>query len=421
MRTRSKTRQKPTWTHLPVEIRLMILEIIAHRKNPGWTRGAAVCKEWQNVLEKFSFHHDLALELNAYSPSDDTHFKGLYWSTDEVENDENNDSIPKRSLGLSRDGRRTMRGWCPVDLYRLFEPIGLAKEWQSPQVKAVTSPIIRRQLRRNLEPTSLAKLIRRFDRLENIVYEPWVPCGVSVIRGPHIIKQDLCYLLRRVLPNTLKKLTIFEENSDLCPLYPFLNCWVFAGAWRNNPSPVRGLEAHFASKSLHLEHLAVSFMVNAEGVFRHCESAWKWSHLQSIALTSQLLLDHPNQQAGIETLLQRAGSLAQQMPKLRIFVLWNGGIWHASAFIYRVDGDLASITWRGTWHYELGGRVVEAWQAVASQLPRGMFNRLRIIYERVEGDILSRGDAIYHLRLPCQVVEPASLWQMRREARLGMV
>ncbi|KAK0702555.1 hypothetical protein B0T21DRAFT_111904 [Apiosordaria backusii] len=42
---------------------------------------------------------------------------------------------------------------------------------------------------------------------------------------------------------------------------------------------------------------------------------------------------------------------------------------------------------------------------------------LKVGREGVRGVIDSHGDAIYHLELPVRVVEPASLWQIRRENR----
>jgi hypothetical protein len=104
------------------------------------------------------------------------------------------------------------------------------------------------------------------------------------------------------------------------------------------------------------------------------------------------------------------------MPKLHTFVLWNGGKTHACAFIYRIDRDGASITWRGTWHLELSPLVVKSWWLAASKLPCSEFSELQIKQEYVRGVIKSHGDAIYHLELPCQVIDPASLWQIRREA-----
>lgn len=48
---------------MPADIRLLILDEIAGEKHRGWARCAAVCKEWQAILEPKSFSH-LALELS---------------------------------------------------------------------------------------------------------------------------------------------------------------------------------------------------------------------------------------------------------------------------------------------------------------------------------------------------------------------
>ncbi len=47
--------EPPRWTALPPEIRLLILEAITQQKNSGWASSAAVCKEWQFVIEKQNF------------------------------------------------------------------------------------------------------------------------------------------------------------------------------------------------------------------------------------------------------------------------------------------------------------------------------------------------------------------------------
>jgi hypothetical protein len=53
---RSSAKQKrPCWTTLPVEIRLLILETITQQRHPGWASSAAVCKEWQFVIERENF------------------------------------------------------------------------------------------------------------------------------------------------------------------------------------------------------------------------------------------------------------------------------------------------------------------------------------------------------------------------------
>ena len=53
---RSSTKPKPPcWTALPAEIRLLILDAITQQKHTGWASSAAVCKEWQFVIERENF------------------------------------------------------------------------------------------------------------------------------------------------------------------------------------------------------------------------------------------------------------------------------------------------------------------------------------------------------------------------------
>lgn len=99
--------------------------------------------------------------------------------------------------------------------------------------------------------------------------------------------------------------------------------------------------AAFASRSLDLEQLAVSYLLNAEDFFRACLPTWTFQNLQSLALTSQLLKP-TGSRLETDALLFRAGVSALQMPKLRTLVLWNGGRGNAAAFMYR--GHLGSAT-----------------------------------------------------------------------------
>jgi len=219
-------------------------------------------------------------------------------------------------------------------------------------------------------------------------------------------------LIQRRLPKTLKKLSIFEDFNDSLAA-------ALGGArllWQDQVDASRigdvKVGAAFAFKSLDLEQLSVSYMVNAEDFFQACTSStWTWQRLQSLALTSQSLQPVGSRQE-IDTLLYQAGVVALRMPKLHILVLWNGTKGNACAFIYHTGGASAHVTWRSTWDLELSPRVVEVWERVALE------NRsypLRIGKQRVEDVIRSHGDAIYHLGLPCRVVAPVSLWQIRRE------
>ena len=226
---------------------------------------------------------------------------------------------------------------------------------------------------------------------------------------------ELQLLVQERLPGTLKKLLVFEDFNDNIARA----LGAAQGPWHDGfyvdvdvhriVDPRVG--AAFATRSLDLEQLSVSYMANAEDFFRACVRTWTWPHLQSLALTSEHLRITGNCK-DIDALLCSAGAAALRMPKLHTLVLWNGRKRNACAFIYRVDQNHASITWRGTWELELHPPVVEAWQRVAS---RYHSFELRTKKQHIQGTIDSHGDAIHYLKLPCQVVSPASLWQIRKE------
>ncbi|KAI1110266.1 hypothetical protein F5Y14DRAFT_444123 [Nemania sp. NC0429] len=366
-----------------------------------------------SILSTWTPTNDLALEINVHSPSDCKYwFKNIYVCSDNTEHYE--DATPE----TWRTGPRyhdPKHGWIHgqqvrrpprAAIQRLFRPIPLWFPMRLPQVKAVNCLIIRRQLRRSILPSGLDELVRSLDRLENISYEPWAPYDSNC----------RYYFGRGNLPDTVKRLTIFRDAYKFYDSFPRRP--TSAAAWSGWPSWLYHCEllwVNFASQSLKLQHLAISYMVNAEDIFQRCQPTWTWSQLESLALTSELLQDNWEKRSQLEALLCRAGILAQQMPKLHRFVLWNGGKGHACAFIYCVGRDNASITWRGTWQLELRPLVVERWQLVASKLPYYKYGGLQIKQENIQGVIHSHGDAIHHLELPCQVVDPASLWQIRRE------
>jgi hypothetical protein len=172
--------------------------------------------------------------------------------------------------------------------------------------------------------------------------------------------------------------------------------------------------AAFASRSQDLEQLSVSYMVNAEDFFGACLPSWTWPHLESLALTSQLLCYDWGRRVFIDNLLYKAGITALRMPKLRTLAIWNGREGNACAFIYHTDQTSAHITWRSTWEMHLSPRVVEVWERVALE---SRSCRLRVTKQQVQGVIGSHGDAIHRLSLPCPVVDPESLWQIRREGK----
>lgn len=135
-----------------------------------------------SILSTWTPADNLALEINAFSPSDCEHwFKNFYLTSDDVEYEE--DAIPDacRTGTWYHDPRH---GWIhgqqvkapPYSaVERLLRPICLVSPEMLPQVGAVNCLIIRRQLRRRLSSRSIGMLLSKFDRLEYMSYEPWAP------------------------------------------------------------------------------------------------------------------------------------------------------------------------------------------------------------------------------------------------------
>lgn len=128
-----------------------------------------------SILSSWNPAERLALELNIYSPSDSMHwFKNIILSSDDVEHD----TLKPRTEDRHNDPRH---GWLKgvqlappprLAVAKLFESIYLNIP-PIPQVKAVTSFILRRQLRRCLAPRCIARIFKSLIGLEHMTYEPW--------------------------------------------------------------------------------------------------------------------------------------------------------------------------------------------------------------------------------------------------------
>ncbi|OIW32387.1 hypothetical protein CONLIGDRAFT_678788 [Coniochaeta ligniaria NRRL 30616] len=431
---------------LPAEIRLMILELLAQEKH-GLASYASVCKEWAAVIEKKNFArlklrpsclddlenmvgrqrrrlvrhiwlnielqpytcpeccqwpeshssssvcsraisklftilaawnptgHGLTLELSAQSPSDAEHwFKNYYFGADGEDEDDISESDSRRLRPRIHDPKH---GWvdgyqvaAPGNSYaleRLYEGLWLTPPEDLPVLQVVTKLVIRYQI-----------------------------------------------MIERDLPKGLKRLSIFQDYND-----------ELMAVWNGTPIHIDtddmrtvepALGAALAKRSLDLEQLSASFMTDARHFFQARQPPWSWDHLQSLVLTSRLLT-RTSARGVVSDLLSDAGAAAVRMPKLCTMALWNGGKGEACAFIHRHDIERPSIIWRGTWDLDLEPRAVQAWERVASEYtPKS----LRFQSQALCGSVIgSHGDAIHLLDLPRGVVDPVSLWQIRREASLA--
>ncbi|RSL58746.1 hypothetical protein CEP54_007649 [Fusarium duplospermum] len=370
------------------------------------------------ILDTWKTTDGLTLELGAHSPSDSKH-----WFRNYLASDKEDFTAAKTEYSL----HDPLHGWShgqqvnyPPErvIRRLFSSPNLffPDERVPPEVKAVKCLTIRREMRRSLPPLSLGLILSKLPRLENLIFEPWR------MWDPHSrVTNDkhMAQVITKQFPQSLKRVSIFEDFSDhLTTAMVNVNTIPF---W---PSPVETyrvtghqLASAFAIQSRDLEHLSVAYMIDADDFFQSANRKSVWENLQSLALTSKLLRPTASRKE-IDSLLHKAGTVALRMLRLHTLVIWDGIKGNACAFIFHVNGEGAQITWRSTWEMELSSRVVKAWEGVTSQRH---LRALRVDNQEIHELIESHGDAIYHLDLPCQVVSPASLGQIRREGRFGVV
>jgi hypothetical protein len=141
-------------------------------------------------------------------------------------------------------------------------------------------------------------------------------------------------LVQRSVPKHVKRVSIFKDFNNQLTL-ALNNDTPHLGLDIETTSAVDlGLAKAFAAKSHHLEHLSISYMIDAQQFFTSCQQLpCTWNLLQSLTLTpSTLARTAPHQ--NIYTLLRNASSAVLKMPQLKTMVLWNSEPGQACAVIY---------------------------------------------------------------------------------------
>lgn len=174
------------------------------------------------------------------------------------------------------------------------------------------------------------------------------------------------------------------------------------------------LAAAFARRSLDLEYLSISFMVDAWDFFSACHTQWTWMNLTTLVLVSAELTA-TNDEGVIHKLLHGAAMTALRMPNLHSMTLWNVREDGSCAFKYTKTESTGTVMWQGTWDMYLPDFVFRAWEAVSVQPPRAsnFLTRGQFIRDR---SFSCHGEAIFWLDLPFGVIDPISLWQIGEEA-----
>ncbi|CVK97033.1 uncharacterized protein FMAN_11277 [Fusarium mangiferae] len=379
------------------------------------------------ILSTWNTTTPLTLELNASSASDSKHWFKNFRFKDEHDAPYARDPVIPMEASHS-DWHDPERGWengvqtkpPPFTAHdQLFGRIDFdyyVPDAYVPEVNAVTRFMIRRQFRHHLRPQEFKNILSRFSRLTDVVYEPWPEEYASLY--PDL--WDLA-LIGAHMSNTLKRVILFQDSKQyltesvlqIIQEYGVLLDPLGFESESDLPDNTKSI----AQASLRLDELSVSFFIDAMNFFKACEKEWTWDQLQSLSLTSSLLFQSINgQKQRIDNLLIAAARLVLRMPNLTTMVLWNGGAGRACAFIYTRAKHYAHITWRGTWDLEISQKALQAWEDVAKLHSA----ELRAKHERLRETIRSHGDAIFHLNLPCQVIEPTSLWQIRMEDAQGL-
>ncbi|PYI04763.1 hypothetical protein BO78DRAFT_275387, partial [Aspergillus sclerotiicarbonarius CBS 121057] len=340
---------------------------------------------------------ELTVEFSAQSPSDSQHwFKDYHFGAHGA--DEARDLLPVQfhdPVHYWENGRQ-------LDLppkhalWRLYGRSGVRLQPEPATVPAVTGLVIRRQCRNRILPKTLQEILFRLGRLKCLVYEPWRV-------GEYF------------LPRNVKRLSLFEDFSEdylrQCPVEI------------QRRTPNRAVGEAFARRSIDLEQLSVSFIIDACDFFRahqHDLTPWTWNHLQSLVLTSPLLAPLEHRLAPdatperISAFLREAAAAALRMPRLEIMALWNYLEGDGGVLIYTRDMRDPVLTLQSTWGMMLEPEVREAWTEVPSRYTPV---ELRFPILPLLDVVRSRGDFIQQLNLPPGVLDPGSLSQMRREGR----
>ncbi|TEY62241.1 hypothetical protein BOTCAL_0165g00010 [Botryotinia calthae] len=364
----------------------------------------------------------LLLEISVYSPSDLEHwFKYLTFEPDDAFDMFDRNQHTKTSMlvrptdhhhGWIAGSRNSIPSYIAIekvfaDIFgeTPFDNEEQETQWwqQLPLVPVITGILFRQQNRRRWRPTTLRHMFALLPRLQEIHYEPWREWFDAQQKW---IDPNFQLLFESLSCAQLQRLIIFENFDQTYP-----------ASYRTDCDPMRILSSSIsralANASLKLEHLSLSFMVEASHFFKARELSWKWPNLTWLALTSRLLIPQ-ELPAELDDMLQAAAAAAMNMPNLEIMEIWNGKKGLAMLFRYQrgKQGRPAVITCKGTWELNLRPLVIQAWDSVSwKHCGEGIV----IIKELLDisDDIKSHGDAIHYLELSKPVVRPVSLRQIQ--------
>lgn len=416
------------------------------RNNTLFTKVVWKLLEILSNWEKVDANHDqkLTLELSAYSPSDFMHKLQL----DAVDQD----NYPYRAgTSAQKDyiarynkdsGRLNINRYCSRlhdhNLLQRFGDDGLDfakrpisrldfdpfrvkfKPGQSqshlPEVRMVSSFLLRRQHYRSLSNNALRRLVKEsFTSLRELRFERWrLADAISQETEDWQLGLTLVSplgaggILGSKAPSPLETLSLFEDFSR----------YMHGTRQVNDPRPSRlRLLAWVANYAVNMKHFSVSFLSDAKDCLDL--SGHAFPKLQSIALTSQHWLEPTEKNT--EKLLLLAARAAERMPNLQIMEIWTCRDGHAAIFRYEATGTSESsasrLTWRCSWDSPqkpiVWSNVIAAWRHVASTVAG---RELRFTQDPLPRDpyqYRTYGGMLHQLKLRNWILDPTSVMQVR--------
>ncbi|KAF4500722.1 F-box domain containing protein [Fusarium agapanthi] len=402
--------------HLWLNIELDEYTCRSCRKRESTTLSFSIARIVREAITRLfsiltTWREPLTLELNVYCPSDSQHwFKNSYFGA--PGEDKFECQIPSDDPIHDPD-----HGWFggivteapPDDALR--RPFGLSElsfRESLPLVNAVTKFVLRRQCRQQFRPEILRHIWSRLPNLEEICYEPW-QSHLNVAQKD----SDMGFVKTIYhIPASVKRVTIFEDfNENFLELYDLSRGLLSHGNPGRVRLPSRILGGLTAMRSRGLEHLSVSFMIDAQHFLNVCKPSWRWPRLKTLTLTHRAIAKANVHQTN--KLFQTAAQAAFNMPELQTLTIWHGERREACAFTYRRDNG--SICWQGTRDMRLESKTVEAWEKVAVAFSGRL---LTVDTKLLMEDITSHGDAVHYLGLH-HVVNRVSLQQIRIENQVS--
>ncbi|KAK7416613.1 hypothetical protein QQX98_005084 [Neonectria punicea] len=293
--------------------------------------------------------------------------------------------------------KRRLLGSTPLefDFDRLLESEEQDKD-PLPKADVIVRLLLRRRYFRNISANALSQIFNAAPRIEVIHFERW-----CFGRRRYDEDWDMhSALLGHELPPTLKQFSFYEEFSTMYHQQP--------RKMRPGRRNMRLLKAMIET-SRHLEHLSISFAIDAQDFFSH-NPQLDWEFLATIALTSTVLVSRSN--AMVNELLECVAEGAKKMPKLKTLEIWHYKTGEVGIFRYEKFDRSSKIMWQGTWDFAMSKYVQQAWHQVFTEADGDMYEFGVEVIKLPPEDLTSIGSVFPYLKLKKYILDDVSWTQV---------